>query len=137
MSEKAPGKYPLTPDELAILHKQDQAKIEEASKKLNELAQSMGYTPVSTFDDLGLTSEEIAQIHYRSLTERRPTARYYVADRKDGGKAKLVALPRTDGCYFASFFSPSGHGTNHDFSLWEMKGNMENYLNRGKDGNLI
>ena len=125
MSEKAPGQYPLSPAELEVIQRRDQTLLEEANQKLDELASSMGYIPVATFEELGLTDEQINGIHYKSLTERRPRIKYYIADRKDGGKVKVVALSRADGCYFAEFFSPGRQGGNHDFSLHEMQGNMK------------
>jgi hypothetical protein len=137
MSEKAPGQYPLTPAELETLNRQDQEKIDEANLRLDELAQSVGYARVTTFDELGLTPEQIESFGYKVHNDKRPSARYYMATRKDGVIAKVIVQARSDGCYFAEFFSPMSHGFNHDFSLSEMQGNMENHLKIGKDGNPI
>jgi hypothetical protein len=128
MSEHAPGQYPLSKDELVVLNRQEEEKVEEAGKKLDELAQSMGYVSVSTFEELGLTQEQIGKFSYHSLKEKRPSIKYYIANRKDGEKVRVVALPRSDGCYFAEFFSTNSHGSNHDFSLSEMKGNLQLHL---------
>lgn len=128
MSEKAPGQYPLTPDEKAILQRRDQEKIEEALRRLEELAPTMGYVSVPTFEELELTPEQTKQFHYRSLIEKLPSIKYYLANRKDGEKVKVVIRARTDGCYFAEFFSTNNHGSNHDFSLHEIKGNMQIHL---------
>lgn len=140
MSEQAPGQYPLSPSEKEILDAQDTAKIEEATKKLDELATTMGYVSVPTFEGLGLTPDRIKQFAYVQKNERSRYEKYYIVDRKDGNQAKIVAIPLVNGAYVAEFFSPvgfQGHGGNHDFSLSEMKGNMELHLNRSKDGNLI
>ena len=111
-----------------VLKARDQEKIEEAIRKLNEVAKASGYLPVATLEELSLTPEQMAQFEYNSLKEKTPNIRYYFANRKDGSTAKLVVMPRTDGDYFAEFFSPDHHGFNHDFSLGEMEGNMKIHL---------
>lgn len=123
-----PGKYPLSPEESEARNREYQEKIDAALKLLDEAALALGYNQVPTLEDLGLTPEEIKQFHFISQTERRPTERYYMADRKDGGKAKTVTYPVTENTYTAEFFSPSHHGGNNDFSLYEMKGNFKLHL---------
>ena len=131
MIEKIPDQNSLNTKKGETFDSVDLVKVREAGDKLDDLARSMGFVSIATIEDLNLTQEQIRQIrefNYRSLLEREPYTKYFSMKREDGEEVKIIARPRADGCYYADFFSLGDHGSNHDFSLSEMKGNMKIHL---------
>jgi hypothetical protein len=124
------GFKPWSPEQIARNDAKVKENYETSFRVLGELAAKHGYVSVADMEALGLTPEQIKQIHWNSMSDNtRPNQRFYTADRKDGQKVKLIVTPVGDGDVFAAdFFTPGfyeGHGGNHDFSHHELDGNMQ------------
>jgi len=116
-----------TPEQVQEYDARIEANIQESLKFLDELAETNGYSAVSSVEELGLTKEQLKQIHYGAKST--PYRRFYKATRDDGKEIVLIITPSGGGDTFsADIFSPAfheGHGMNHDFNRGELEGNLD------------
>ena len=111
--------------------KNGDALVEANNEKVRELIEQLGYLPIETLEELGLSAEQIKQIRYAHPQEEGIS--FFKSSRADGTEAKAITRALPDRYIAADIFSPAfrgGHGANHDFNWIELKETLET----AKDG---
>ncbi len=121
----------MSQQEVAQLNAREAEVAEQARLQITGMAQQLGYEPNTSIEELGLSAEQIAQV--RTSAVRTPDL-FFAANRIDGKvcvAASSMPTSRDSGKIDAHIFSPAfynGCMHNSDFSVAEMRGNLENAL---------
>jgi len=110
----------------------DQRIHEEVVENIKKIIDKNGYIPVSSLEKLELSKDQKKQMCWskNDAVTSNNLNYYYETDRKDGQKVKVVIRinPFPSKTFGADIYSPffyQGHGGNHDFSLDELKNNLQ------------
>lgn len=129
----------MSPEEVSIYEVEANANNERIIREIQEKALALGYTEVASIDELGLSAEQLANDHLKTIRIGDKELRRYKflkGTHKMTGQDVFVlwsSFPTTNryGNIEAIFFSPSyfnGVAHGNDFNTGEMSGNLEKAL---------